>query len=303
MRLIRDSNINFVGRRRAFFIISGGLLALSILMVVLRGGFNYGVDFTGGTLLQVRFAQEVGTDAVRAAVNAVSEGSASIQRDEAGDFLIRVRAKEFGEGEGSFSDRVRDQFSANFPGVDFEILREETVGPRVSQELQGKVLLAILIGIIGILLYVSIRFDFRFGMGAVMALVHDTVITLGFLAVFNKEITITVIAAVLTVIGYSVNDSIVVSDRIREDVKKMRKESFPTVVNTAINQVLNRTVITSVTTLFVTLAMLILGAAAIRDFAFVLTVGIVVGTYSSIFVVANSVVEWETRLPAKRGRR
>jgi preprotein translocase subunit SecF len=300
MRLIRDSNINFVGRRRLFFLVSGILLVLSVLSIVLRGGFNYGVDFTGGTLLQVRFSQEVGTDAVRAAVNAVSEGGASIQRDEAGDFLIRVRAKEFGEGQGSFSDQVREQFRRSFPGNEFEMLREETVGPRVSKELQGKVLLAILIGIVGILIYVSIRFDFRFGLGAVMALVHDTVITLGMLSLFNKEITITVIAAVLTVIGYSVNDSIVVSDRIREDVKKMRKESFATVVNLAINQVLNRTVITSVTTLFVTLALLILGAAAIRDFAFVMTVGIVVGTYSSIFVVANSVVEWEARLPTKR---
>ncbi|MBN2537110.1 protein translocase subunit SecF [candidate division WOR-3 bacterium] len=303
MRLIKESNINFVGRRRLFFLVSGILLVLSVLSIVLRGGFNYGVDFTGGTMLQVRFSEPVGTDAVRAAVNAVSDGSASIQRDEAGDFMIRVRAKEFGEGEQGFADRVREQFAVSFPGNEFEILREESVGPRVSKELQGKVLLAILIGIVGILFYVSIRFDFRFGLGAVMALVHDTVITLGVLALFNKEITITVIAAVLTVIGYSVNDSIVVSDRIREDVKKMRKESFMTVVNTAINQVLNRTVVTSATTLFVTVAMLILGAAAIRDFALVLTIGIVVGTYSSIFVVANSVVEWETRIPTKRGRR
>lgn len=303
MRLIKESNINFVGRRRLFFLVSGILLVLSVLSIVLRGGFNYGVDFTGGTMLQVRFSEPVGTEAVRAAVNAVSDGSASIQQDEAGDFMIRVRAKEFGEGEQGFAERVREQFAASLPGNEFEILREESVGPRVSQELQGKVLLAILIGIVGILFYVSIRFDFRFGLGAVMALVHDTVITLGVLALFNKEITITVIAAVLTVIGYSVNDSIVVSDRIREDVKKMRKESFLTVVNTAINQVLNRTVVTSATTLFVTVAMLVLGAAAIRDFAFVLTVGIVIGTYSSIFVVANSVVEWETRLPTRRGRR
>jgi len=303
MRFIRESNINFVGRRRIFFIVSAVALLLSILSVLLHGGFNYGVDFTGGTLLQVRFTESVGTDEIRAAVNAVAEGEASIQQDEAGDFIIRVRAREFNTGDSPFSERIRAQFAESFPDNEFEVLREETVGPRISKELQSKVLLAILIGIVGILIYVSIRFDFRFGIGAVMALIHDTIITLGMVSLFNKELTITVIAAILTVIGYSVNDSIVVSDRIREDVKKMRKESFTTVVNTAINQVLNRTVVTSVTTLFVTLALLILGAASIRDFAFVLTVGIVVGTYSSIFVVANSVVEWETRLPTKRRRR
>ena len=136
-----------------------------------------------------------------------------------------------------------------------------------------------------------------------MALVHDAVITIGMVSLFNKEITITLIAAILTVIGYSVNDSIVVSDRIRESVKKLRKESFSTIVNLAVNQVLNRTVVTSMTTLFITIAMLIMGAATIKDFAFVMTVGIVIGTYSSIFVVANSVVEWEALLPSKRRRR
>ncbi len=302
MRFIKQTNINFVDRRRTFFIISGLLLVASVLIVVLRGGFNYGVDFTGGTLLQVRFEEPVSTDAIRGAMNAIGEGNASIQQDETGGFIVRVQARELAGGRESFSNMARAQFEQSFPGNEFEILREETVGPRISKELQGKVLLAVLIGIIGILIYVSIRFDFRFGLGAVMALVHDTVITLGLVAVFNKEITITLIAAVLTVIGYSVNDSIVVSDRIREDIKKMRKESFKTVVNAAVNQVLNRTVVTSVTTLFVTLAILILGAATIKDFAFVMTIGIIIGTYSSIFVVANSVVEWELKFPTKRRR-
>jgi preprotein translocase subunit SecF len=302
MRIIRDTNINFVGRRRLFFIISLAVVLASILVVVLRGGFNYGVDFTGGTLIQISFRDPVLTDELRSTMNAIGEGNASIQKDEAGDFLVRVQVKELTGGEETFSERVRGQLAQSFPDNEFEIVREETVGPRVSKELQGKVLLAVLIGIVGILIYVSFRFDFRFGLGAVVALVHDTIITLGLVALFNKEVTITLIAAVLTVIGYSVNDSIVVSDRIREDVKKMRKESFSTVVNTAINQVLNRTVVTSLTTLFVTLAILILGAATIKDFAFVMTVGIIIGTYSSIFVVANSVVEWENRLPTKRRR-
>lgn len=302
MRLIRDTSINFVGRRKPFFLLSAGMLALTVVLYIIRGGFDYGVDFTGGTLLQVRFDQPVSTAEVRAAVEAVGEGGASIQQDERGDFLIRVRAREFRGEEESFSTLVRQEFERAFPGNRFELLREETVGPRISEELQNKVLLAVLLGIAGILIYVSFRFDLRFGVSAVLALIHDSLITLGFVLLFNKEITITLIAAILTVIGYSVNDSIVVSDRIRESLRKARKESFSALVNTAINQVLNRTVITTSTTLFVTLAMLVLGAAAIRDFAFVLTIGIIVGTYSSIFVVANTVVEWETRLPSKRRR-
>jgi preprotein translocase subunit SecF len=300
MRLIGDTHFDFVSRRRLFFLISAGLIVLTIVGYFVRGGFNYGVDFTGGTLMQIRFDRPVATSAVRAAIEAIGESNASVQQDEQGDFLIRVRAREFESSEEGFTARARRQFEQAFPDASFEILREETVGPRISKELQGKVLLAVLLGIVGILLYVSFRFDLRFGVGAVLALVHDALITLGFVLLFGKEITITLIAAVLTVIGYSVNDSIVVSDRIREGMRKTHKESFGGLVNIAINDVLNRTIVTGITTLFVTVAMLILGAAAIRDFAFVMTVGIVVGTYSSIFVVANTVVEWETRLPSKR---
>ena len=302
MRLIRDTKIDFVGRRKLYFLISAVMIGLTVILYIIRGGFNYGVDFTGGTLLQVRFDEPVATAAVRSAGAAIGEGGASIQQDERGDFLVRVRAREFRGEEESFSNLARQEFARAFPGNRFEILREETVGPRISDELQNKVLLAVLLGIIGILVYVSFRFDLRFGIGAVLALIHDSLITLGFVLLFNKEITITVIAAILTVIGYSVNDSIVVSDRIRESLRRARKESFGTLVNAAINEVLNRTVITGITTLFVTGAMLVLGAAAIRDFAFVLTIGIVVGTYSSIFIVANTVVEWEARLPSKHRR-
>jgi len=302
MRLIGDTNIPFVPKRRAFFVLSAVLMLASIVTFIVRGGFNYGVDFTGGSLLEVRFSQPVSTDAVRSALAAIGEGGASIQREERGDFLIRAKPRETGGGRETFATVVNRQFATSFPGNKFEILREETVGPQVSKELQGKVLLAVFLGLIGILIYVSFRFDFRFGMGAVLSLVHDTTITLGFVCLFNKEVTITVIAAVLTMIGYSVNDSIVVSDRIREDARKMRKESWFDVVNQAINKTLSRTFVTSLTVLFVTLALLIFGAASIKDFAFVMTVGTVVGTYSSIFIVANFVVEWEKRFPSKRRR-
>jgi preprotein translocase subunit SecF len=301
MRLIGDTNIPFVPKRKLFFALSGLMMLASIAIVLIRGGFNYGVDFTGGSMVQVHFAQPVSTDAVRGALEKFGEGGAGLQRDDRGDFLIRVKPREF-SGKETFTTVMRRQFETSFPGNQFEILRDEMVGPQVSKELQGKVLLAVLLGLVGILIYVSFRFDFRFGSGAVLSLVHDTLITLGFVALFNKEVTITVIAAVLTMIGYSVNDSIVVSDRIREDVRKMRKESFFDVCNQAINKTLSRTIITSLTVLFVTLALLVFGAASIKDFAFVMTVGTVVGTYSSIFIVANFVCEWEQKFPSKRRR-
>jgi len=301
MRLIGDTNIPFVPKRRLFFAISGLLMLASLAVILIRGGFNYGVDFTGGSLVQVRFVQPVSADAVRSALEKVGEGGAGLQRDERGDFLIRAKAKEF-VGQETFSTALSRQLTVSFPGNQFEILRDEMVGPQVSKELQGKVLLAVLLGLLGILVYVSFRFDFRFGTGAVLSLIHDTLITLGFVALFNKEVTITVIAAVLTMIGYSVNDSIVVSDRVREDVRKMRKESFFDVCNQAINKTLSRTIITSLTVLIVTLALLIFGAATIKDFAFVMTVGTVVGTYSSIFIVVNFVCEWEKKFPSKRRR-
>jgi preprotein translocase SecF subunit len=300
MRLIGDTNIPFVPKRRLFFVISG-LMMLASLIVILVKGFNYGVDFTGGSLVQLHFTQPVSTDAMRSVLDKVGEGGAGLQRDERGDFLIRAKAREFA-GQQTFSSVLSQQLAASFPGNQFEILRDEMVGPQVSRELQGKVLLAVALGLIGILIYVSFRFDFRFGTGAVLSLIHDTLITLGFVAIFGKEVTITVIAAVLTMIGYSVNDSIVVSDRVREDVRKMRKESFFDVCNQAINKTISRTVITSLTVLFVTLALLVFGAATIKDFAFVMTVGTVVGTYSSIFIVVNFVCEWEKKFPSKRRR-
>ncbi len=301
MRLIGDTNIPFVPQRRIFFFISAALVLGSVLLIIFKG-FRYGVDFTGGGLVQVRFAEPVKIDAVRAALTVMGEPGALIQQTETGDFLIRVKPKQRTDDETGFSTRLREQFAISFPNISFEVVRDEAVGPRISKELQSKVFWAVLLGIIGILIYVSFRFDFRFGAGAVLALIHDTLITLGFCSLFSKEITTTLIAAILTVIGYSVNDSIVVSDRIREDTKKVRKESFADICNLAINRTLNRTVITALTTLFVTVALLILASAEIRDFAFAMTVGIIIGTYSSIFVVANFVVELEARFPTRRRR-
>jgi preprotein translocase subunit SecF len=251
--------------------------------------------------LQIRFEKRVSVEAMRSALAAVGEGGASIQQDERGDFLVRVKPRDFG-GRETFGSVLTRELSAAFPGNPFEVLREETVGPQVSKELQGKVLLAVAIGLIGILIYVSFRFNFQFGVSAVISLVFVTLIELGFLSIVGMEITMTVIAALLTVIGYAVNDSIVVSDRIREDLRKIRKETFFQIVNRALNETLSRTVITGLSVFFVLIALLVLGAASIKDFAAIMLVGMVMGTYSSIFVVANSVVEWEQRFPSRRRR-
>jgi preprotein translocase subunit SecF len=302
MRLIPETRFDFASRRWVFFIASLVLVVLSVGALLIRG-LNYGVDFTGGSLVQVRFEEPVGIDAMRAALTAIGEGGASIQQDENGDFLIRVGARETGTGQPAFSAMLSEQLARSFAGRKFEVLREETVGPQVSKELQGRVLLAIAIGLVGILIYVSFRFDLRFGVAAVMSLLFVTVIEIGFITLVKMEITMTVIAALLTVIGYAVNDSIVVSDRIREDMRKMRKESFVEIVNRALNETLSRTVITGLSVFFVLVALLLLGAASIKDFAAIMLVGMFVGTYSSIFVVANSVVEWEKRFPSRRRAR
>jgi len=300
MRLIPETHFDFAGKRYLFFGLTAVLALISIGSFVFRG-FRYGVDFTGGSLLQIRFEKPVTVEAMRAAMSAVGEAGATIQQDERGDFLVRVKPSDFG-GKETFGSVLSRQLSTQFTGNPFEIVREETVGPQVSKELQGKVLLAVALGLIGILIYVSFRFNFQFGVAAVISLAFVTIIELGFLSIVGMEITMTVIAALLTVIGYAVNDSIVVSDRIREDLRKIRKETFLQIVNRALNETLSRTVITGLSVFFVLISLLLLGAASIKDFAAIMLVGMVMGTYSSIFVVANAVVEWEQKFPSKRRR-
>uniref|UniRef100_A0A7C4GFK7 Protein-export membrane protein SecF n=1 Tax=candidate division WOR-3 bacterium TaxID=2052148 RepID=A0A7C4GFK7_UNCW3 len=300
MRLIPETNIDFVGKRRVFFAVSSLLVLASIAALVFIG-IRWGVDFTGGSRFQVHFEKPVKLEAMRAALTGAGIAGATIQQDQSGDFILRVGATG-GESENEavrqrVEELLRSAFVDNPPDISVD-----AVGPQVSRELRGRVLLAVGLGLLAILIYVSFRFDLRFGTGAVLSLIHDALIAVGFVVLFQHEVTITIVAALLTVIGYSVNDSIVVSDRIREDLRKMRKEPFDVVVNRAINQTLGRTAITSLTLLLVSLALLFLGAASIRDFALIMTVGTVVGTYSSVGVVANFVVEWERRFPSRHRR-
>lgn len=206
-------------------------------------------------------------------------------------------------GVSEVSSRIIAAVREDYPDNPVTLEREELIGPRIGQELQRRAVYAVLLGMAAILIYISFRFDFRFAVGAVLALFHDVIITLGIFSLLNKEVSIPIIAALLTVVGYSINDSIVLSDRIRENVRTLRREPFDAIVNISINQTLSRTVITSVTTLIVLFALFLFGGAVIHDFAFALLVGVFVGTYSSIFIVAPIVVEWEHFRPARRERR
>jgi preprotein translocase SecF subunit len=194
---------------------------------------------------------------------------------------------------------IQKGFSEDYPDNSFRFDREEMVGPRISKALLGRAIWIVLLGMGVILIYVSFRFTFRFGVAAVVALFHDVLITLGMFSILDKEITIPIVAALLTIVGYSINDSIVVSDRIRENLRLMRKEPFPTIVNNSIIQTLSRTVITGITTILVLVILYFFGGEVIHDFAIALLVGVIVGTYSSIFVVAPIVVEWEGASPTR----
>lgn len=211
---------------------------------------------------------------------------------------------ELDEDQAVFSPTtaVIDNLKERFQDINLRIDREEIVGPSISKELQAKSIWVILAGLLGILIYVWIRFTFRFGVAAIIALFHDVLVTVGIFSLMNKEITIPIVAAILTLIGYSINDSIVISDRIRENNKLLRKLKYGEIINTSLNQVLSRTIITSFTTLIVLLCLYFFGGPVIHDFAFALIIGVIVGTYSSIYVVAQLVFDWERKYPTKKAR-
>jgi preprotein translocase subunit SecF len=297
IEIIKNPNIDFIGKRKYGFIVSSILMVIS-LVVILAIGPNFGIDFTGGVLLQIKFTDSVSTADLRDALNEVGAGKAQIQMlgTDRREYIIRTAQANPVE----FSKALKDVLSKRFPGISREMLREETVEPKIGKELLGKTLWAIIIALLLILVYVSFRFDYRFGTAAVIALFHDALFTIAVLVVAQREISIVVVGALLTIIGYSINDSIVISDRIREKYKKMRKEPYNVILNTGLNEVLSRTILTVGTTLLAVIALFVFGGPVIADFAFTLLVGFVVGTYSSIFIVASIVSIWEERFPKKK---
>lgn len=292
------TGINFVDFRRKGFIISLALLIVGIISIVTQGGPNYGLDFTGGSFVEVHFDEEIDIGGLRAIISEVGLGDAVIQRVKEANYnyIIRTRLTEHeGKSVGTILNRLLSEKMSN-KGIRIE--REEMVGPVISKALQAKAIWVVLLGMVIILIYVSARFTYRFGTASVVALFHDVLITIGILSLTKAEFSTATIAALLAIIGYSINDSIVLSDRVKDDLKKEKgRRSFAEIINTSVNQNLARTVNTSITTLFVLLALYFLGGRMIKDFTLTLLIGVIIGTYSSIVIVAGLVVEWENRLP------
>lgn len=434
IQILKETHFNFIRARKKAFILSLSLIVIGIIFLFIRGGLNYGIDFTGGTLIQLHFEKHISTAQIRKTLTEMGYTKTQIQKfGTANDFLIKtpvlqgfvtdtigpsivkasiemekgmtksiiiratasdrmrgdgvigaveffvdslgakgrgiemsgvdifdtpeeeaiatvplpdwkpntshiiyIRAKDangnWGEAkrvtvklspDGSIMPQevtsekveklntekpklesssylIKSKLEKYFPDNPPRLDREEMVGPSVSRNLQWKALWVILLGMVAILIYVSFRFTFRFGVGAVIALFHDVLITIGILSIMGKEFTIPIVAAILTIVGYSINDTIVISDRIRENLKRIRRETFGEIINLSINQTLSRTIITSLTTFVALLALFLFGGKVIHDFSFALLIGIVVGTYSSVFVVAPIVYEWETKSPTRK---
>ncbi|MEE9256821.1 MAG: protein translocase subunit SecF [bacterium] len=303
MQLFRpDTHFDFIGKKNIFTGISCAAVVLSALLLTTMG-VNYGIDFTGGTLVQVQFKEAKPIRAVRSAVTRLSLGDTVVQNFGSDrEFLIRVE-KSLGSTQG-VGEKIAGAMAKTFGKGSFEMRRTESVGPKVGADLRRKAMSSVLFALIGILIYVSVRFQFRQAVASVVALIHDVVITLGVFAISGKEFSLPIVAALLTIIGYSLNDTIVVFDRIRENTRLSRRSEFKDLINNSVNQTLSRTVLTSGTTLAAVLSFLFLGGEVISDVAFTLVIGIVVGTYSSIYVASPMLLIWPSGglIKALRGK-
>ncbi len=296
-------NIDFMGKKKIAPLISLVLIAIGIISLLIKGGPNYGIDFVGGTLIQVKFSSEINSGEVKNYLKKIGLEGFLVQQfgeKEENEYLIRVEKSE--EGIEGLSGKIKKGLTTILGKGNFEIRRVEMVGPQVGKVLRQKGISSIFYAMIGILIYISWRFEFKFAAGAIVALMHDIAITVGVFSLTDKEITLPIIAALLTIVGYSLNDTIVVFDRVRENLRKKRKEEYEKIINMSINETLSRTILTSGTTLLVVAALLILGGGVIHDFAFALLVGIIAGTYSSIFIASPVLIFWEKVLPAAKKR-
>lgn len=312
LRVFGDTSINFLGVRRGAFILSAVLILFGLGSTITKGGYNLGIDFAGGTLLELHFEPPASIGDIRQSLGdvRVEDQSMDLRNSEIKEFGsvndILIRVEEEAEGTAiadAIKTRLKSDFAGNIQDETEWLRRQEAVGPKIGEELKTNAVYAILVAMILIIIYVWWRFrQIEFGIAAVIALFHDVMITLGIFSVLDWEISLAIVAALLTIVGYSLNDTIVVYDRIREDIKLYRRDTFASVINRAINECLNRTVLTSGTTMLVVLSLIFLGGEVIRDFAFALLIGVIVGTYSSAFVASPIVVEWHNRREAKAGR-
>jgi len=307
--ILKETRIPFSRLRYIGFIASGVLIVLTVILLLVNGGPNYGIDFEGGSKIGLSFSEPITTEELRSVLADIGETNVKIFRIQdvstgASSFQVQVSPKTaLVEEDKSFSRMLIEELQVRNPGIEVTLTGEETVSAAFGKELQWDAILALLLGLALILIYIWIRIDFRFGVGTVVAVFHDVWITLGIITLAGIRIDITVIAALLTIIGYSVNDSIVISKRIQELIKTRRGATLTENIDAGINTTLSRTIVTSITTLFVSVAVVIFASGtAIFPFAITMTIGIIIGTYSSSFIVAPIVVELERVLPSHKRR-
>ena len=300
IEIFRRPNYNFIGRRRIAYVVSIVAMILGLGSLAVRG-LRYDIDFTGGTLVQVRFEKPPDIAKIRSALGKVGVGESIIQEfGDSREYIIRLPLTAASSQE--VAKRIELALVGEPALGKIEIRRVEFVGPQVGKELQLQAIYAVLFGLIGILIYLAARFDLKGGIAAVIAVFHDVIVCLGAMSLFGREFSLPVLAALLTIIGFSVNDTIVAYDRLRENRGRgsQRGKSFADQMNDAVNQTLSRTVLTSLTVFFSTAILLVLGGKVLEDFAFVLFVGVITGTYSTIYVAAALVVDWTIHVEGRR---
>ena len=295
----RVTEYNFMAKKTLAIVLSSVVILVGIISMITHGGLKYGIDFDGGTLVQLKFKTPPAIEDLRDGLKTIGLGDSTIQEfGSKNHILIRVEKSE--EKLEEIGSKVKNSLIGKFQADDILVERVEMVGPKVGKDLREKAILSIIYAIIGIVIYISWRFELQYAIAAIIALVHDVLVTMGAFSLADKEFTLVIVAAFLTIIGYSLNDTIVVFDRIRENMRRKGKTSFADVINMSINQTLSRTILTSGTTLLVVVALFFRGGEIIHDFSFALIVGVVVGTYSSIFIASVFLVYWENRTIRKR---
>lgn len=294
-------NINFISKFPIAVVVSSVLVIGSIVLFFSKG-LNYGVDFRGGAEIQVAFQKSLALEVLRAELDAGKFASSTVQRigaDTENEFLIKVAASESNLNE--VTDSITGMLQTNFKDQGAEILKTDIVGPKAGEQLRVSGFQAMAWALLMIMIYIALRFDFKYSPGAIAALCHDVIIIIGIFVLLNKEFSLQIVGALLAVIGYSVNDTVVVYDRVREQEGKMLGSGLKQQINVALNETLSRTILTSVTTLLVSAVMFFMGGGVIQDFFFAICIGVIVGTYSSIFVAAPTILGLEKIMGKKTG--
>jgi preprotein translocase SecF subunit len=300
LQLLVGTDVPFMKHRRLAYLISGAMVLATTAWLVAHNGPRYSVDFTGGVLLQVRTSEVLPADQVRDALEKGGFPGVELQRlagESRNEFMIRMRTA----GEGDPFPAVQRAIQTRFPGMNVELRRNDAVGPKVGSELRQKAIWAVLTSLGAILLYVGFRYEFKFALGAVVALFHDVFVTLGVLCFTGREVSLTVVAALLTIAGFSINDKIVVFDRIRERHRALRKETHSRMMDIAVNETLSRTVITNITVMLTAVALLLWGGDVLRDFSLSITLGMLLGTYSSVFLASALALDIWIWLDRRKG--